>query len=77
MNDAVTPQPTAAEKLARIQQHLDAGGVGQTLTYTRATLYSRKHRDWFTVSGNDLYVRQGKRKVCLNFTPIRFGRYTT
>lgn len=75
MDETFPLESTATEKLAKIQHHLDTGGIVQTVTYTRATQYSKKHRDWFSVQGKDLYVRHGKGKVCLNFTPIRFGRY--
>ena len=62
-------------KLQEIQTHLRTGGVIQTVTYTRATQYTRKHADWFSANDNGLYVRHGRGKVCLNFTTIRFGRY--
>jgi hypothetical protein len=66
---------TWQEKLTEIQRHLETGGVIQTITYARATQYTHKHRAWFTADASGLYVRHGKGKVCLNFTPIRFGRY--
>jgi hypothetical protein len=62
-------------KLTEIQNHLRQGGVVQTLTYTRATQYTKKHVDWFSADATGLYVRQGKGKVCLNYTHMRFGRY--
>jgi len=66
-----------AARLAEIQAHLNSGGVVQTVTAWKATQYTKKHVDWFTANASGLYVRQGQGTVCLNFTPIRFGRYQT
>jgi hypothetical protein len=60
-------------QLTDIQHHLNSGGVVQTVTYARATNYSKKHRDWCSADASGLYVRHGKGKVCLNFTHMRFG----
>jgi hypothetical protein len=67
--------PTWQERLATIQDHLDTGGVVQVVTYAKAWQYTAKHRDWFSADDSGLYVRQGKGRVCLNFTGMRFGRY--
>lgn len=68
-------QPTWAERLVQIQAHLDTGGVVQVVSYAKAWNYTTKHRAWFSADGTGLYVRQGKGRVCLNYSPIRFGRW--
>jgi hypothetical protein len=75
MDDLMTPEPTAIEKLAAIQAHLAGGGVIMTVTYAKATLYKKKHLGWFSATETDLFVRHGKGKVCLTFTCIKFGTY--
>lgn len=74
MDDLAYVQPTAQEKLAKIQAHLAAGGQVMTVTYTKATIYHKKHMAMFTATEKDLFVQSGKRKDCLNFTPIKFSR---
>lgn len=68
------PLPSASERLAVIHAHLARGGKVMVATYTQATIYSTKHADWFTATTDGLYVRRGKSKDCLNFTPVKFSR---
>lgn len=69
------PTTTAyTDHLTAIQAHLNAGGKVMVVTYTQGTIYTKKHRDWFTANTAGLYVRRGKGKDCLNFTPITFSR---
>ena len=44
------------------------------ITYTKATIYDQRHVGWFSATEKDLYVRRGKGKECLNFTPIKFSQ---
>ena len=60
-------------RLEEIQAHLKQGGYVMTVTYLKAIQYGPKHLDWFSATDNGLYVRQGKSRVCLNFTNIRFS----
>jgi hypothetical protein len=71
MNDT----PPWQDRVAAIHAHLDRGGVVQVVTYTKAWLYTAQHRAWFSADDTGLYVRHGRGRVCLNYTPIRFGRY--
>ena len=61
-------------RLAAIQAHLATGGKVMTVTYARGTIYSQKHFGLFTANSTGLYVRRGRTKDCLNFTPIRFSK---
>ena len=65
---------TARERLAAIQAHLDANGKVMLVTYTQARLYTKKHRDLFTATEKDLFVQQGTRKECLNFSVLKFSQ---
>jgi hypothetical protein len=65
---------TSKERLAAIQAHLQGGGKVMVCTYTKATVYDQRHCEWFTATDKDLFVRRGKTKDCLNFTPIRFSK---
>jgi hypothetical protein len=49
-----------------INAYLANGGYVQITTYTRSTVYSKKHAGYFT-QGKDgnLYVKRGKSKDCL------------
>lgn len=60
---------------AKINEHLKSGGVVQVTTYARSTIYTSKHAGWFTQGSDGIYVRQGRGKVFLGFTPIRLGWY--
>lgn len=73
-HDITTPLPSSHERCAAIQAHLRRGGAVRTVTYTRCTIYTAKHADWFSANENGLYVRQGKGRVCLNFTIIQFSK---
>jgi len=73
-NYPIAPEPSYAERLSAIQRHLATGGKVMVVTYTRGTIYSPKHLDWFSADATGLYVRQGKGKVCLNFTPVKFSK---
>lgn len=74
MDETLTSAPTAQEKLAKIQAHLASGGKVMTVTYTKATIYSKKHVDMFSATDKDLFVQRGKGRDCLNFTCIKFSR---
>lgn len=74
MDHLICPEPTAQEKLAKIQPHLAAGGKVMTVTYAKSTIYSQKHLSMFSATEKDLFVQRGKRKDCLNFTPIKFSK---
>ena len=65
---------TYADRCAAIVAHLRAGGKVMTITYARGTVYSSKHADWFTANTSGLYVKSGKGKLCLNFTPVKFSK---
>jgi len=65
---------TWPQRLAEIQAYLMSDGVVQLVTYTQARNYTKKHVDWFSANETGLYVQQGKRKECLNFSTLRFGR---
>lgn len=60
----------------RILKHLSRGGNVATCTYTRMTIYKPKHAAMFSCDGKSLYVQAGKRRVCLDFTLIRFSAST-
>ena len=49
-------------KAHELNQHLASGGVVQVTTYTRSTLYTKKHAGWFSEHAGNLYVRYGKGK---------------
>jgi len=68
------PTMTTPERLAAIQRHLTAGGKVMVVTYTKGTIYTKKHLSLFSSTKTDLFVQRGKRKECLNLTPIRFSR---
>lgn len=62
------------ERLRAIQDHLTTGGKVMVVTYAKSTIYDRRHLDSFSANDTGLYVRRGRTKDCLNFTPIRFSR---
>lgn len=68
------PEPTAKEKLAKIQGHLASGGQVMIVTYARGTIYKKKHLAMFSATEKDLFVARGTHKDCLNFTCIKFSR---
>jgi hypothetical protein len=57
---------------ARIAAHLNSGGKVVVATYTRASVYSRKHADMFRATSSGLHVRTGKRWDCIDYCAIRF-----
>jgi len=66
---------------AKINAHLEAGGVVQVTTYLRSTVYNAKHTGWFYERGGELFVRRGRSADCLSCAGrpavgIRFGRYS-
>lgn len=68
-------RPTADQ----LNTHLAAGGVIQVTTYTRSTLYQRKHAGWFLERGGNLYVQHGRstHQLSIGNSPmvgIRLGR---
>lgn len=61
--DQLPTRPTAAY----LNDTLLAGGEVMVTTYTRATIYSRKHAGWFAEGGDgNLYVRHGRGRNCLS-----------
>jgi hypothetical protein len=64
----------AQERLAEIQEHLQAGGQVMVCTAWKATIYDKRHVEWFSATEKDLYVRRGKTKDCLNYTTIKFSK---
>ena len=66
---------TREQKYNRIIETLSAGGIVQIVTYTRAIQYDKRHLSLFKVNPTGLYVRHGKRWVCIDYTCLRFGRY--
>lgn len=58
--NAVPKAPTADV----IAKHLRAGGRVQITTYTKSTIYDKRHADWFSngKTSGELYVRRGKHK---------------
>ncbi len=73
----ISDKPITADS---ISAHLRSGGVVQLTTYTRSTVYEKKHADWFTQEGDKVYVRAGRGKhLIINgtgvYVGIKFGRY--
>jgi hypothetical protein len=64
----------APKLLADIQAHLRSGGSVMIATYTKATVYEPKHLSAFTGNAKDVFVQRGKRKECINYCAIKFGR---
>lgn len=64
----------ARTKYRAIVEHLRAGGHVMLGTYTRATEYKPQHADWFAIVGHNVYVRQGKSRVCIDGCAVRFSR---
>lgn len=62
------------ERFANIVEHLTNGGKVMVLTYTKATIYDKRHVSMFKTSGNSLFVQRGKKWDCLDFTPVRFSK---
>jgi hypothetical protein len=54
-----------------ITEHLLRVGKAVVMTYTRATIYDRRHVAMFEATRDGLFVRRGKSRDCLNFTTIR------
>jgi hypothetical protein len=78
-NEAGTPTQealtmTAQERLAAIQNHLAANGKIMVVTYTKGTIYTKKHLGMFSATETDLFVQRGTRKECLTLSPIKFSR---
>ncbi len=61
----------ARRAAARISAHLSAGGRVVVGTYTRATVYTRRHADLFRATREGLYVRRGKGWDCIDHCAIR------
>jgi len=62
----------ARRTAARIANHLTLGGRVVVGTYSRATIYSRRHADMFRATSSGLYVRNGKHWDCIGYCAIRF-----
>lgn len=62
----------ARRTAARIAAHLNAGGKVVVATYTRATVYSRRHTDLFRATRSGLLVRSGKHWDCIDHCAIPF-----
>ncbi len=62
----------ARRTASKIAAHLTSGGRVVVGTYTRATVYSRKHAEIFRATSSGLYVRNGKLWDCIDYCAIRF-----
>ena len=62
----------ARRTAAKIAAHLTSGGKVLVCTYTRATVYSRRHADMFRATSSRLYVRKGTHWDCIDYCAIRF-----
>jgi hypothetical protein len=63
----------------QLNAHLAAGGWVAVGTYTRTTIYKRRHAGWFSERNGSLYVQSGRRHLCLShgqalLVAIRTGR---
>jgi hypothetical protein len=54
-----------------ITEHLLRGGKAVIMTYTRVTIFDRRHVAMFEATRDGLFLRRGKSRDCLNFTTIR------
>ena len=54
-----------------IVNHLNNGNRVMICTYARATIYEKKHVNYFMINPSGLYVKRGKQKDCLNFTAVK------
>lgn len=59
----------------RIVSHLENDGGVQISTYTKSTLYEKKHIKMFKVTQNGAWVQRGKKWDCIDYCSIRFGRW--
>jgi hypothetical protein len=62
----------ARRTAAKIDAHLASGGKVLVGTYTRVTVYSRKHADMFRATSSGLCVRRGTHWDCIDYCAIRF-----
>lgn len=61
--------------LQKITDHLKSGGIVQLSTYARSIIYHPKHVDLFSQGkSGSLYVKQGKSKVCIDYSAVTFWR---
>jgi hypothetical protein len=60
----------ANRKLAFIQEHLAAGRTVYIQTALRTWKLSKKHADMVKVSGESLYLQNGKRWDCADYCKI-------
>lgn len=49
-----------------IQQHLESGGAVQITTYIKSWLFQKKHKEYFFVKNNNLYMKSGKNSFQLS-----------
>lgn len=70
-------KPTAAERLAEIQEALRAGLRVQVTTYLKSTVYDGRHLAMFKATEKSLYVQRGKNWDCIDYCGIRFERPAT
>ena len=57
----------------KIIDTLKAGGAVQILTALRAWQVDKRHVDFFKLTDNGLYMRNGKRWDCIDHCQFRFG----
>lgn len=62
----------ARRTAARITAHLESAGRVIVGTYTRATVYSRRHAALFRATSSGLLVRSGNHWDCIDHCAIRF-----
>lgn len=62
----------ARRTAAKIVSHLESGGRVVIGTYTRATIYSRRHATLFRATPSGLYVQSGKHWNCIDYCAISF-----
>lgn len=73
---------TAAEKLAKITDTIDAGGTVYVRTCTRSTKVTAKDvarfaavgLDLFRVKANSLFIAAGRRYDCIDYCHLTFER---
>ena len=58
--------------LENLKNHLNGGGRVLISTYTKATIYDKRHIDYFSATDNDILVRHGKHLVSAKYASIKF-----
>jgi hypothetical protein len=62
----------ARQTARKITIHFARGGKVLVGTYTRATIYNRKHIDLFRATQSGLLFKCGKNWNCIDYAAIRF-----